>query len=740
MKITKYSFVLLLLLRIQYSFAQVYEADTAQDKKVTLDEVVISANKADETKKTVAQQVQVITATEIANAQAQSTADLIANTGNVFVQKSQMGGGSPVIRGFEASRIVLEIDGVRLNNLIYRAGHLQNIVTLDNNNLERVEVLFGPSSTIYGSDALGGVIHLYTKRPKLSSGDEANIKVNLFSRYGSVNNESTSHVDFNYGTKKFGSLTSFTYATFGDLMGGKNQNPFYTSAYGERPFYVDRINGVDSLVKNDNRFLQVGTAYKQYDFMQKFLYMQNSYLSHSLNLQFSNSSDIPRYDRLTDPSPTGLKSAEWYYGPQTRLLAAYDLNLKKPANTFQSIHFGVNYQFIEESRHNRNFGSDFLNHRIENVGVIGANLDFQKTISRHKLRFGADMQLNSVVSTANQENISTGESGVLDTRYPDGDNTMHNYALYLSHSWEINDEILFVDGIRIGYSSLNSTLVDTATQFHLPYTSIDQKTPVYSGSAGIIHSPNDELKLSAMVSTGFRVPNVDDLVKIFESSPGTVFVPNVDLKPEKTINYELGITNIFNNKTRVENFIYYTQFIDAIVADEFTFNGEDSIMYDGVLSKVYANQNKREAYIYGFSSNLLSQLNEHFSMSLALNYAYGRIKTDSSDVPLDHISPFMARYKLAYSDKKFNADFFINYNGWKRLKDYNLNGEDNEQYATPEGMPAWCTVNLHVSYVIYKYVKLQAGIDNIFDTQYRTFSSGINAPGRNAFVAVKANF
>lgn len=733
----KQIYIIAFLLLYKLTLGQTLHTDTTV---ITIKEAVISANKTLETKKTVSQQIQVISAKEIENAQSQSTADLIANTGSVFVQKSLMGGGSPVIRGFEASRILIVIDGVKMNNLIYRAGHLQSIVTLDNAILERTEILFGPSSTVYGSDALGGVIHLYTKKPLFAYGEQkTNIKINASSRYGSVNNEMAEHFDFNFGTKKFASLTSFSYSSFGDLKSGTNQNPFYTTSYGERPYYVERLNGKDSLVKNSNRYLQKQSGYTQYDILQKFLYQQNEHLSHGLNVQFSNSSDVPRYDRLTDPKGTGLKSAEWYYGPQTRLLTAYDLSFKNQESLFQDIHFGVNYQSVEESRHNRNFGNDNLAHRIENVNILGADLDFQKLINNHNLRFGIDAQYNTLKSTANNENIVTGESTPLDTRYPDRDNSMLNAGVYVSHTWQINEQLTLNDGIRGGFSTIHSTLIDTSF-YKFPYNNIYQSTPVYSGSIGLINCPSDEWKLSVVLSTGFRVPNVDDLSKIFESSTGIVIVPNTNLKPEKTVNYEFGFTKIFEGKTLLENSIYYTQFNDAIVTDKYKFNGQDSIIYNGELSQVYANQNKKQAYLYGFSSNLKSQAGEHFIFSLMASYTYGRVKTDSVDVPLDHIPPFLARTKLTYNNKNFSSDFFINYNGWKKLKDYSLGGEDNEQYATPDGMPAWFTVNFRASYKIQKYITLQAGIDNIFDTQYRTFASGINAPGRNVFASVRINY
>jgi hemoglobin/transferrin/lactoferrin receptor protein len=735
-KYTRGIFLLALSIPVA-SLAQV--ADTTKPKNISLNEVIISANKVEERKRDVAQQIMILGPKEIAVAHAQTTADLLANTGAVFVQKSQMGGGSPVLRGFEANRILMVIDGVRMNNLIYRGGHLQNVITMDNNSLERVEVLFGPSSTIYGNDALGGVIHFYTKKPVFADSG-VNKKVNAFVRYGSVNNEMTGHADFNLGGKKFASFTSVTYSSFDNLRSGKNRNFFYDTSYGERPFYVDRINGKDSLVKNPDPYEQVFSGYTQYDVMQKFSYRQNDKITHRINLQFSNSSDIPRYDRLTDPSSTtGLRFAQWYYGPQQRLMAAYDLNSYNATAFFQTTHVGLNYQNIEESRHNRNLGSDNISHRTEYVNVGGLNIDFQRAVAQHKIRFGLDAQYNTLKSRAEQENIVTGAQKATDTRYPDGSNKMNNNALYSSHTWIINDRFTFVDGLRLGYTMLRSTFINK-TFFPLPYDDAIQNNFVYSGSAGLIHTHADDLKLSFLVSSGFRSPNVDDLGKVFESAKGSVIVPNANIRPEKTLNGEVGVTKIFSDKAIWESAIFYTRFFDAIVTDKFTFNGMDSIVYDGVKSRVLANQNKRRAYIYGATSSLRWQLSERFSLSSALTYTYGRINTDSVDAPLDHMPPFMARVGLSYTKDKLMTDLFFNYQGAKRLKDYFLNGEDNEQYATPDGMPAWLTANFRISYKVHELITLQAGVDNILDTQYRVFASGINAPGRNIFGAIRFHY
>ena len=716
----------------------------AQEKKDTtnfglLNEIVVSANKFAENKKKIAQQVQVIDNKKITNAQAANTADLLASTGNVFVQKSQMGGGSPVLRGFEANRILLVVDGVRMNNIIYRGGHLQNIITVDNNSLDRVEVLFGPSSTIYGSDALGGVVSLYTKQPIFAASEKKQFnKLSAFSRYSTVNNGFTSHVNMNVGNKKWANYYGFTYSQFSDLRSGKNKNPFYAGNYGERNYYVERINGKDSLVSNANKYLQKFSGYNQIDLIEKIAFKQNERITHALNLQYSTSSDVPRYDRLTDPSSTGLRWAEWYYGPQKRLLTAYDLNVQNKHAGIRTVHFGINYQNIEESRITRRFNASGRQSRIEKVQVAGMNLDMSSVLGRQVFRYGMEGQFNKLKSTANSYNLVTGEISPLDSRYPDGDNTSFSSGAYLSHSATLNERLTLNDGVRIGVNYLRSTFNDT-TFFNFPFREVNQRNIVYSGTLGLVYNSAKQTKLSLLISSGYRAPNVDDLSKVFETSAGTLIVPNDDLKPEKTINYELGLSHLFFEKVMFENTAYYTQFIDAIVTDAFSYLGKDSIFYNGTLSKVMANQNKRRAYICGFNSQLKAQLNNRLLLSGGINYTYGRIRTDSKETPLDHIPPFMANASFDYQIKKMDINLSVQYNGKKKIKDYLLNGEDNEQYANPEGMPAWICANIRLSYTVSKLLKFTAGIDNILDTQYRTFASGINAPGRNFYFSLRFN-
>jgi hemoglobin/transferrin/lactoferrin receptor protein len=187
-------------------------------KSTNLNEVVISASKFAQIKKEVPHSVISINSNDVQFSNPQTSADLLLNSGSVFVQKSQLGGGSPMIRGFSTNRLLITIDGVRLNNAIFRSGNVQNIISIDPFNVEKTEVILGSGSVIYGSDAIGGVMNFYTTTPKLSNTLQPNLTSRSTIRYSSANNEKTAHLDFNLGFRKWGFHSSVSVSDFGDLL------------------------------------------------------------------------------------------------------------------------------------------------------------------------------------------------------------------------------------------------------------------------------------------------------------------------------------------------------------------------------------------------------------------------------------------------------------------------------------------------------------------------------------------
>jgi hemoglobin/transferrin/lactoferrin receptor protein len=182
---------------------------------------------------------------------------------------------------------------------------------------------------------------------------------------------------------------------------------------------------------------------------------------------------------------------------------------------------------------------------------------------------------------------------------------------------------------------------------------------------------------------------------------------------------------------------------DAITSSSGKFNGQDSIMFSGQLSQVTTNVNAAEAFIYGFNAYLNADVTEHFSITNTVNYTFGRLKTDSTDYPLDHISPVFGKTSFNIKLNKFRGEFFIQYNGTKSSKDYNLAGEDNQAYSTDPingYMPSWMTLNVRSAYQFNKYMQLQVALENILDQNYRVFASNISAPGRNLVITLRGNF
>ena len=707
-----------------------------------LEEAIISANRVNEKAKDISRQIETISRQQISFANQQNTADLLFNQSNVYIQKSQQGGGSPIIRGFEANRVLLVIDGVRLNNAIYRSGHLQNVIRIDQNLLEKVEVLYGSGSVIYGSDALGGVLSFVTRNPELNSSSKTSyLKNEFYSRYSSANNETTQHYNVNIGFKKWASLTAITHSNFGNVIQGRNRGSEWENV-GIRPNFVKRINNQDVIINNPNPYEQKESNYRQTDFSQKILFKPSEKLQHIINFQYSNTSNVPRYDRLTDIRNGLPKSAEWYYGPEKRLLLSYNYQYNLSRNLFDKINTTAAYQLFEESRHDRSFNNAWLRSRTEKVNVLSLNIDIFKRIKKHEIRYGIDAQFNDVNSIAYQTDINTQQRKSLSTRYPAGGSNMSIVGLFISHNWEINPKFILNDGIRLSYINTNSNLGESLNFYSFLPPTMSQSSQALNGNIGLIYLHDSKFRIYANLSNAFHAPNIDDLSKIFDSNSKNkmIIIPNDKLIPEQSITSEIGTNLTLIKRFKINANVYYTQLYNAFVIAPVKINDADSIIYDGEMSKVNMLTNKQKGFITGWHIDANITLNENWNLNGAYTYTNGRIMQNEDYTPLDHIPPSYGRIGSQLQLKGFRLDLYTQFSGAKKLADYNLNGEDNLQYATTNGTPSWYTLNLKLQYSTFKRgiaINLQTGVENILDAHYRLFASGISAMGRNIYVAVR---
>jgi hemoglobin/transferrin/lactoferrin receptor protein len=669
----------------------------------------------------------------------QTTADLLGMTPNVFIQKSQLGGGSPMIRGFSTNRVLITVDGVRMNTAIFRSGNLQNVISIDANALEGAEVLMGPGSLMYGSDAIGGVMNFKTLTPQFSTSDKLLFDGSFLGRYSSADNELTSHLDFNLAGKKFSSMTSLTFSRFSDLKMGKHGPDEYLKNH-----LLIRENGEDVQVDNPDPRKQVSTGYEQYNLMQKFRYAPNENWDLNYGFHYSNSSDVPRYDRFLVYRNGNLRFAEWYYGPQLWIMNTLSVESKSQTALYDQAKLTLAHQYFEESRHSRNAGNAKRTDQYEKVNVISANLDlFKKWNEKNTLYYGVEALFNKVGSRAEVVNITDGSVAPDATRYPDG-STWDSYGIYVSNEYNVTDKLTLQGGLRYNYVNSKSTFDNTFYEF--PFDEANFGTGKLTGNLGLNFHPTTSTDVRAMFSTGFRAPNIDDIGKIFESTPGSVVVPNPDLKDEYAYSGELGITQKLGKFAKLDVAVYYVHLQDALVRRDYTLNGQDSIMYQGEMSQVQTIMNAAKAFSYGLEARLDVYLNRQFYFFGSVNYQKGEEELDNGDkAPMRHSAPLMFRTGLDFHTSKFKAELYAVYNGEVSNEDLAPSEQEKDyMYAIDENgkpySPSWYTLNLKTRYNLNKNLTFTAGWENITNQRYRPYSSGIVAAGSNLILSVRYNF
>ncbi len=741
----------LLKKQIRKNFTTVY----LQFKSELLNEVFLSATKGKEKRTRIAEQVAIYSSKEIQNSIPQTSADMLANIPGVKVQKTQFGGGSPVLRGMEANRILLVIDGVRMNNAIYRKGHLQNSITIAPSLLEKTEVIFGPSSVIYGSDALGGVIHYYTR--KLKTSEKPNVNTEFLSRYGTVNNEFMIQAGVELQMKKFASFTSISHSRFGDLKMGENRNHGFAD-WGLQYRYsnnTDKFYNPEPVV-NSNPNLQRNVGFDQTDFLQKIYIPFKDKNNIVFNLQYSTSTDINRFDKLTELDEGKLKYAEWYYGPQNRFLFSTQFNLDLDKKWLNNGAITLAFQNIEESRINRKFDSFNRSSQFENVKVYSLNGDFSTNLNQKVNRnfgYGFEFAFNDVNSTSKGEVIDVDGNNIIgisdtytvQTRYPDGGSSYLSSAIYADYRQDLTRKSTLNTGIRLTNTILQAKWIDE-TYITLPDNDISLKNTAVTLTAGYVFKPNQNWQVNGVLSSGFRSPNIDDIGKIREKR-GDVTVPNVDLQPEFAYNFEAGLLKYFKDKNYYIGFTaYYTLLDNYIVRAPFILNGSSTIIYDGEELNVVANVNKETAYIVGGTVSFKGNISNTINAKASVTYTKG--KAYDTEEPLSSIPPVFANFELNYVKNRLETGLNFVFNRRKELEDYNISeGIDNIEetpYIINEqeyyGSPSWQTVNYYARFKTSKNIDLLFNIDNIFDQHYKEFASAISAPGRNFSFTILGSF
>ncbi len=707
---------------------------------LNLDQIVVSATRWRQVSDDIPSKIISISTQEIELQNPQTAADLLGISGKVFVQKSQQGGGSPMIRGFATNRLLYSVDGVRMNTAIFREGNIQNVINLDPFATENTEVLFGPGSVIYGSDAIGGVMSFQTLTPQLSIDDKALVSGKAVTRYSSANRERTGHIDINLGGKKWASVTSFSAWNYGHLKQGKNGPDDYIKS-----FHVKPGDTADEVVEQKEPLLQIPSAYSQFNAMQKVRFRPTKNLEFNYGFHYSRTSEYGRYDRHNRSSNGTARYSVWNYGPQAWMMNNLSMTYSATNKLYDKLNIRFAIQNFEESRISRLLNNPQESTQLEEVDAYSLNIDFSKRISkRHQFFYGVEWVRNDVESTGNIEDIQTGIVAFGDSRYPDA--IWNSLAFYINNDFRVTEKVILQGGLRLAQFGLSADFRNNLDFFPLPFETAEISKQALTGSIGMVYRPNEVWVFSTNLGTAFRAPNVDDIGKIFDSEPGSVTVPNPDLRAEYAYNMDIGLARVFGQKAKIDVTAFYTSLQNSLVRRDFSLNGFTEITYLGELSNVQAVQNAAVTNVYGLQAGFEIGLGKGFSFSSDLNFQEGTEELDNGSTgTARHAAPIFGISRLDYRNGRLRLQLLSQYQGKRSFNDLPVSEQSKDEiYAKDSNgnnySPAWYIINFNSQYSLSEKINLSAGLENLTDQRYRPFSSGISGAGRNLQVSLIVRF
>ncbi|MEM9261344.1 MAG: TonB-dependent receptor, partial [Bacteroidota bacterium] len=393
---------------------------------------------------------------------------------------------------------------------------------------------------------------------------------------------------------------------------------------------------------------QIGTAYQQYDLLQKFRFRLSNLLELSANFQLSTSSDVPRYGALTERSGGQLRWARWDYGPQTRLMGALRLQDRRPTLLYDLANYLISHQFIEEDRITRRAGDPLEENNLEEVRATNFQTDFTKSWRDWTMRYGFDVRYDAVVSEAFLKNvlIPTDQLLSLSSRYPSGGSSLAGGGLYLEAQYPLSAQWQVRGGVRYSRQQLTATF-GSEDPIEWPQAYLDGITNAEGAltSALGIRYQGKQHRWRFLLAQGFRTPNIDDFAK-FRERNRRILVPNPDLSPERSLTTEIGYeiggpTSPF----RAQFTVYHTWLREVIVRRDGSLPGGQSFFVSrGDTLLVQTNDNAESARVYGSDLVLSWHPNQHWLLRTEAHTIWGKRKQLAADgelltLPQDHIPP-----------------------------------------------------------------------------------------------------
>ncbi len=685
------------------------EEEQGQSDLIVLDEVIITATRTPRTVLEAPYSVEVVTDERIKERSYRTTPQILRDVPGVMIQETAPGHGSPYIRGFTSFRNLFLIDGIRLNNSVFRPGPNQYWATVDAWSISSMDVIKGPSSVLYGSDAIGGTVNVNTMNPYPGRNGNA-VGGQLRYRYSSAENS-------NYGRAEvsgmfegdFGILAGITAKDLGDLKGGRDTGTQPYTGYSE----------IDGDLK-----------------MEKYL---DPYTRLVFGFQHVYQNDVPRTHKTVYAVPfegSSVGSDLRRDFDQERTLAYTKLQGEEADSFFDSYDLSLSWHQQSEIRH-RTKGSGSQEEQGFEVDTFGllANLGSETGIGR--LTYGFDVYHDEVSS------FKTGQA----IQGPVADDATYDLVgVYVQDEIEATDRLDFILGGRFNYAAADAnSVLNPDPGAPDQQIALSEDWSAWVGSARFSYAlEEDTTSIFGGISQGFRAPNLSDLTRFDSARTDEFEIPAPGLDAEHSISYELGVKQSAERHS-AQLAVFYTQIKDQIV--RYPTGEMRDLDGDGVDESYEVTKgNVGDGFVYGVETGGAWEAIPQWTLFGNLTYMYGKVETYPTSAQvlqedyLTRLMPLTAQLGLRWDSE--NSRQWVEVLGIYADDADKLSTSDvrDTSRVPPGGTPSYFVLHLNSGWRVSDDVDLNLGVQNVTDEDYRIHGSGHNMPGRGILMGMTVSF
>ncbi len=645
--------------------------------------------------------VEVLTRTRMDELASRTTPELLMDVPGVLVQKTNHGGGSVFLRGFTGQQILYVLDGVRLNNSTTRYGPNQMLNTVDSLSLGRLEVLLGPGSVLYGSDAIGGVVSLWSRTPPFVPGARLRWGGTALARFSTADRSQVYNVGAWGQAGRVAALVGGSFKDFNDLVGGRGIGRQRWTGYDEGDW-----DGAVTLWLGGRWFAKLAAnSVRQYD--------------------------VPRTDKCKDDDFR-------YYRHQFRDLV-YARVTGAQGRFLSRFEATVSFQLHREFRERYRLAKDRIEREYDNVKVAGLSVVAHSDFGRFaRMAYGLDLYHDWVGSTARRVSIASGDVTGMDGasfrgRFVDGSRYLQG-GLFVTHEMEPWKWLKVRAGARLAFAHAFIPADPLALQYGIDTQGIDAGFIGPTGGLALEAKPLDRLHLVASVQEGFRAPNLDDYSHL-GSEGGGFDVPSPNLhKAERSTTLELGMkwlcqraeAWVFGHYSFLRNFIARVETGDSI-------DGEP----------VTVRQNASSGYVAGVDASGRLLLGGGFDVFGWLSWTRGDLEIPRHDPamqPMRRIPPFQGLVGTGYRHGRWWARAFVR---WAARQDRLSPGDLKDKRICPDGpdhcdgTPGFALLNLAAGVQVNRFASMTLRIENVGNEPYKYHGSGVYGAGLSGILELR---